>query len=207
MEEENCHLVSTIADLQHAVHLVQTDLNLKIKDLAREKKISEINAARIEELQGIISQKTFEINKWNGAYNEAKRQLDISMIQVKNQEQVVAELHSRLAQTQMENAVSDQQSHMCQQEIGACLQNLQSLKEKMATESELLREKTDEFNKLQADYTQQCHNYEALKRNYDEARTCHKEEVISYKCTVSSPLFRMFFCLLLLEKKVFDLLI
>lgn len=194
MEEENCHLVSTIADLQHAVHIVQTDLNLKKKDLTREKKITDINSARIEELQGIISHKTFEINKWNGAYNEAKRQLDISMIQVKNQEQAIIELHERLAQTEIQNAASDQQSHMCQQEISACLLNLQSLKEKMEAESELLRAKTEEFNKLQADYKQQCHNYEDLKRSYDEAQTCHKEEVISYKCTVSSFLFFACFC-------------
>lgn len=185
VEEEHQKFLQTISELQNALHLVQSELSSKSKELMREKKISDINTSRIEELQGIICQKTFEINKCTSAYNETKRQLDMVVMQMKAQQNTINDLEEKLDNSQKTNAESCAQSQMCQQEITACLLNLQSLKEKIKAESEMLEEKTNQYDELKELYNEITHKYEQLACTLDKSETAHNEEILDYKRTVS----------------------
>lgn len=171
--------------MQSALHLVQTQLNAKTKEILREKKISDINTNRIEELQGIISQKTFENNKLQTSLNDIKRELDLTVLKMKGQQNTIRDLENKYENSQKNNKENCAQSHVCQQEITACLYNLQSLKEKIKVESEMLEEKTLQYDDLKNIHAELLERFERLSRKFDKAETEHNEEILSYKHTVS----------------------
>lgn len=186
VEEEHQKFVQTITELQSALHAIQTELNAKKKDLTREKKLSDINTTRIEELQGIISQKTFEINKWQTSYNDIKREFDLIVLQTRTQQETINDLQEKYVNSMKNNEENCAQSHMCQQEIATCLINLQSLKEKIKVESEMLEEKTLQYDELKMMYAELLESHERLSRNADKTETTHNEGILNYKHMVSS---------------------
>lgn len=184
VDEEHQKFVQTIAELQSALHMVQTQLSAKSKELAREKKITDMNATRIIELQGALSKKSCEINKLQSAYNDIKREFDVAIIQMTAQQNTIKDLEDRYEKTVKNNEENCAHSLACQQEISACLLNLQSLKEKIKGETQMLEERTQQYEELKSNYNDLLLKYEELSCKFDKAETKHNDEVLSYKHTV-----------------------
>lgn len=171
--------------LRKANEELEHQLEISQQELVRETKINHINAERIEELQQMIGEKTLEVNRCEDAIYNTQKKLDITLCCNKELKCELAQLLNQIKDYEQESVISEERSDYCQKEIESCRDNLTELREKLLRMKDLLKQKTEQINKLEADYRVQCNTINCLKKQLEGSKAHYEDDMTDLKHTVS----------------------